>query len=97
MRPSREMNFSQEYWFTGMTEDVFAPDAEMTRAQFAAITVRALGLEPNASGVFDDVDLALAWHPASVTQVDTGSSQSCISAFFRFHGKALGTEDHETA
>ena len=39
-------------------------------------------------GVFDDVDIALTWHPASINQVDTGSSQSNITAFFRFHGKA---------
>lgn len=39
-------------------------------------------------GVFDDVDIALAWHPSDITQVGTGSSQSCIAAYFRFYGKA---------
>lgn len=39
-------------------------------------------------GVFDDVDIALAWHPALVNQTCTGSSQSCISVNFHFHGKA---------
>ncbi|MEE3487216.1 MAG: amidohydrolase [Bulleidia sp.] len=39
-------------------------------------------------GVFDDVDIALAWHPGLINQVATGSSQSCISAAFHFHGKA---------
>lgn len=39
-------------------------------------------------GVFDDVDIALAWHPSDITQVGTGSSQSCIAAYFRFFGKA---------
>ncbi|MBO4331096.1 MAG: S-layer homology domain-containing protein [Oscillospiraceae bacterium] len=39
----------------GMTESTFEPDATMTRAQFAAITVRALGLTPTAADVFADV------------------------------------------
>ena len=39
-------------------------------------------------GLFDDVDIALTWHPGSRHQVNTGSSQSNINAFFRFHGKA---------
>ena len=39
----------------GMGNDTYAPDETMTRAQFAAIVVRALGLTPKASSVFDDV------------------------------------------
>ena len=39
-------------------------------------------------GVFKDVDIALAWHPSVYNQVDTGSSQSCIQCYFRFHGVA---------
>jgi len=40
----------------GMTDELFAPDDTMTRAQFAAIVVRALGLEPVGSGKhFEDV------------------------------------------
>ncbi len=39
-------------------------------------------------GVFDDVDVALAWHPSLFNMVATGSSQSCISAYFRFYGVA---------
>ena len=37
-------------------------------------------------GYFDDCDVALTWHPANFNQVVTGSSQSCISCFFKFHG-----------
>lgn len=37
-------------------------------------------------GYFDDCDIALTWHPSNFNQVVTGSSQSCISCFFRFHG-----------
>lgn len=39
-------------------------------------------------GAFDGVDLAFSYHPSVFHQVCTGSSQSCISASFRFHGVA---------
>ena len=37
-------------------------------------------------GYLDNTDIALTWHPGLFNQVDTGSSQSCISVNFRFHG-----------
>ncbi len=39
----------------GKTEDIFDPEATMTRAEFAAIVVRGLGLGENESSVFSDV------------------------------------------
>jgi hypothetical protein len=39
----------------GMGDDSFAPDATMTRAQYATIIVKALGLTPKANGKFTDV------------------------------------------
>lgn len=39
-------------------------------------------------GYLDDVDVALTWHPSNFNQVSTGSSQSCIAMFFKFHGVA---------
>ncbi len=39
-------------------------------------------------GVFDNVDIALAWHPGLFNMVSTGSTQSCINVFYRFHGIA---------
>ena len=39
----------------GMGDGTFAPDESMTRAQFATITVKALGLTPKANGSFTDV------------------------------------------
>ena len=39
----------------GMGNDSYAPDETMTRAQFATIVVKALGLTPKASDVFTDV------------------------------------------
>ena len=40
---------------TGMGDDSFAPEATMTRAQYATIIVKALGLMPQANGKFTDV------------------------------------------
>ncbi len=40
---------------SGKTENAFDPDATMTRADFAAIVVRGLGLVPKANGAFTDV------------------------------------------
>lgn len=39
----------------GITDTSFAPDKTMTRAQFAAIVVRGLGLPEKTTQVFDDV------------------------------------------
>lgn len=39
----------------GITDTSFAPDKTMTRAQFATIVVRGLGLPEKATQVFDDV------------------------------------------
>ncbi|MBQ3404691.1 MAG: S-layer homology domain-containing protein [Oscillospiraceae bacterium] len=54
----------------GMGDGNFAPDASMTRAQFAAITVRALGLEPKARGVFTDVT-ADRWYAPYIDTANT--------------------------
>ncbi|WP_373785631.1 amidohydrolase, partial [Delftia acidovorans] len=40
------------------------------------------------AGVFDDVDAALTWHPASFTGVFSQSTLANIQAKFIFHGKA---------
>ena len=39
----------------GMGDGTFAPNKNMTRAEFATITVKALGLTPKANGNFTDV------------------------------------------
>ncbi len=49
----------------GMTDTSFAPDETMTRAQFAAITVRALGLMPVANDKFADIAPG-AWYAAYI-------------------------------
>ncbi len=42
----------------GMGDGTFAPDKNMTRAEFATITVKALGLTPKANSSFKDVKTA---------------------------------------
>ncbi len=37
-------------------------------------------------GFFDDADIALTWHPSNFNAVQSGSHQSCIQCYFRFHG-----------
>ena len=49
----------------GKTDTSFDPDANMTRAEFATIVVRALGLTPKASQVFTDVT-AEKWYAAYI-------------------------------
>lgn len=39
-------------------------------------------------GFFDGCDVALSWHPSQFNMINTGSSQSCIQCYFRFHGVA---------
>ena len=59
----------------GMGDGNFAPDTTMTRAQFAAIVVRALGLEPAKKGIFSDVDADL-WYAA---YIDTANSYGIVN------------------
>ena len=64
----------------GKTGSLFMPDATMTRAEFAAIVVKALGLNPEAGAAFADVPSG-AWYEAFVNTASrngiiTGTSAS---------------------
>jgi len=39
------------------------------------------------AGLFDDVDIALAWHPGDQVSADTDGSQAMVSFAVEFHGK----------
>lgn len=54
----------------GKGENLFDPNATMTRAEFAAIVVRALGLTPSANDAFTDVP-ATAWYAGYVGTAST--------------------------
>ena len=40
------------------------------------------------SGLFKDVDIVLAWHPATKMNVDTAGGQAIVDTIVEFHGKA---------
>ena len=47
----------------GMTASIFAPEKTVTRAEFAVIIVKALGLTPMETGKFSDVEKGLWYAP----------------------------------
>ncbi len=55
---------------TGKDSGLFEPEANMTRAEFAAIVVRGLGLSPKATDTFADVT-ADQWYAPSVGTAST--------------------------
>lgn len=57
---------------SGMGGGLFLPDETMTRAQFASITVRALGLTPKANEKFSDVTAGEWYAPYVGTASDYG-------------------------
>jgi hypothetical protein len=63
-QPAIEALASREI-INGKTQNLFDPEATMTRAEFAAIIVRGLGLEPVVNGKFKDVP-ASEWYAAYV-------------------------------
>lgn len=54
----------------GMGDGTFAPNSDMTRAQFATIVVKALGLTPKANGKFKDVT-SNAWYAPYIGTANT--------------------------
>lgn len=40
------------------------------------------------AGLFDDLDIALTWHPSTINAAMTGSLLANCQAYFRFHGKS---------
>ncbi|MFD2333525.1 S-layer homology domain-containing protein [Cohnella sp. GCM10020058] len=67
----------------GMTADAFKPDRTMTRAEFAVIVTRGLGLSPKTSAAFSDVP-AGTWYAgyvgtASTYGIVSGTSKSTFS------------------
>jgi hypothetical protein len=63
----------------GMTAATFAPEAKITRAQFTALMLRALGItEQNATGLrFNDVP-ANAWYAGAV---ETAAAKGLVSGY----------------
>ena len=47
-----------------------------------------LTLHTVRAGVFDDVDIAICWHPSSFTGVNKPTSLACTEVEFQFTGRA---------
>ncbi len=60
---------------SGMGDAAFAPDKTMTRAEFASIVVRSLGLIPQSGTVFTDIPSS-AWHAG---YINTAASYGIVS------------------
>jgi hypothetical protein len=78
---------------TGMGDGTFSPDATMTRAQFAAVIVRALGLTPKTSDVFSDV-LTIEWY---APYVGTANTYGIVSGITGSSFDPLGTITRQEA
>lgn len=58
-------SLSAKHIVTGTTDTMFSPEAKTTRAEFAALLVRALGLKASKPALFHDVDQS-AWYVDAV-------------------------------
>lgn len=76
----------------GMDEQTFAPEDTLTRAQFAAIIVRGLGLEQKSVDIFKDVP-ALRWYaPYIGTAYTLGIVQGVDKELFNPEGQVTRQE-----
>lgn len=57
------INLANREIINGKTYDIFDPDASMTRAEFATIIVKSLGLEPQITDIFVDVAQEMWYAP----------------------------------
>ena len=70
----------------GKTENIFDPEATMTRAEFAAIIVKALGLTPFVSDRYADVDSAEWYAPFVGTAARYGIVKGTSDTAFNPNG-----------
>lgn len=63
-------NLASRGIINGMGDGTYAPDSTMTRAEFAAIVVRGLGLTPKANDTFTDV-VAGQWYAPYIGTANT--------------------------
>lgn len=93
-QPAIEALASREI-INGKTQNLFEPESTMTRAEFAAIVVRSLGLKPAINDKFKDVP-ATMWYAgyigtASSYGIVQGTSQTA-DAIFNPNGKITRQE-----
>jgi len=75
---------------TAIKQQIEAGKLEGTIRFYATPAEEAVGgkIYMAREGLFDDVDVCLAWHPSDETKADTTSSQALIDFVVEFHGKA---------
>ncbi len=84
-QPAIEALASREI-INGKTENMFYPEATMTRAEFAAIVVKSLGLEPVVNDKFLDVNSAEWYAPFVGTAVSYGIVNGTSDTIFNPSG-----------
>ena len=70
----------------GMTEDSFSPNTTMTRAEFATITIRALGFEAKGKDIFSDVKKTDWYYGFVGTAYDYGIIKGVSEKYFNPNG-----------
>ncbi|WP_238649508.1 S-layer homology domain-containing protein [Paenibacillus piscarius] len=85
---------ASKYILTGLTDSQFAPDATTTRAEFAAMIIRALGFSSTAPAAASFSDIASgAWYAGSIgTAVKLGLVQGGTDNTFRPNDKVTRQE-----
>lgn len=68
---------ASKFLIKGASEDQFMPDAEVSRAEFAALLTRAIGLKPQTVEAFGDVSSS-AWYSG---EVGAASSAGIIDGY----------------
>ena len=76
----------------GKSDDLFSPDETMTRAEFAAIVIRGLGLAESGMNVFDDVTLADWFYNAVGTAYQYGIVNGISETEFNPNGTVTREE-----
>ena len=67
---------------SGVTDTTFEPDRQITRAEFAALIVRALGLSGNSDTQWNDVS-SDAWYASVVNAISASGMMVGFDGYFR--------------
>lgn len=78
---------------SGLTETAYAPENKITRAEFASLVVKALGLEPNAAKAFFNDVKPNEWYAGAVgAAVEAGIINGYKDGTFRPNAKVSRQE-----
>ena len=80
------MNLTAKGIINGRTDTEFVPDGTVTRAEFAAIVVRALNLDENSENIFDDVKNSDWFYPYIGAAYESGIIKGISDTEFNPYG-----------